>query len=168
MARQQLGKPMRCMICAAMLFAAATGRVSAECIDVPVTSLARSAEILMLARVDAVRGNPVPGRPNAIDGTVMIDGTIVNVTVKTLWKGSTPRQIELRQTLEAHEPQLWTSVGQEFVLSVRRLTPRRPLGAGYANIKPPVTAGFTAVACDWRPADKVDLNKFGRGRSPND
>ena len=149
---------MRCVVCAFVLFAVQAGRVSAECIDVPVTRLAGDAEILMLARVDAVRGNPVPGQPNSIDGS------IVNVTVKTLWKGSTPRQIELRQTLEAHEPEFWTNIGKDLVLSVRRLTPEQPL----SFIKPPVTSGFTAVSCGWRPAGTVDLNALGRGRSPND
>ena len=85
------------------------------------------------------------------------------MTVKTLWKGSTPRQIELRQTLEAHEPEFWTNIGKDFVLSVRRLTPERPLSL----ITPPVTSGFTAVSCAWRPAEKVDLNTLGRGRSPS-
>ena len=149
---------MRCVICAFVLFAVATARGSAECIDVPVTRLAGDAEILMLARVDAVRGNPVPGQPNDINGS------IVNVMVKTLWKGSTPRQIELRQTLEVPEPPFWTNIGKDFVLSVRRLTPERPLSLR----TPPVTSGFTAVSCDWRAAEKVDLNALGRGRSPND
>jgi len=151
---------MRRMICAVVLFAAASGRVSAECIDVPVTRAARSAEILMLARVDAAP-NPDPDQPNFINGT-----HIVTVTVKTLWKGNTPRQIELRQTFNAENPPFWTSIGKDLVLSVRRLTPERPLGAGH--LKPPVTSGFTAEACNWGLADKLDLNKLGRGRSPKD
>lgn len=114
----------------------------------------------MLARVDDVRGHPVnPAAPN------IIDGTIVNVTVKTLWKGSTPRQIELRQTLNAEAPEFWGSIGKDFVLSVRRLTPERPLGS--PSMKPLVTSGFTAEACNWRLAENVDVSVFGRGRSPN-
>jgi hypothetical protein len=149
---------MRYMICAVVLLAAATGRVSAECIDVPVTRLARDAEILMLARVD-VAPNPAPNQPNFIDGT-----HVVTVTVKTLWKGNTPRQIELRQNFNAENPPFWTSIGKDLVLSVRRFTPERPLGTPTM----PVTSGFTAVACNWRPAESVDLNALGRGRSPND
>jgi len=147
------------MICAVVLVAAASGRVAAECIDVPVTSLARSAEILMLARVDAAP-NPDPDQPNFINGT-----HVVTVTVKTLWKGNTPRQIELRQNFNAENPPFWTSIGKDLVLSVRRLTPTRPLGT--PTIKPLITSGFTAEACNWHLAEKVDLNAFGKGRSPD-
>jgi len=152
---------MRAVICAVVLFAAATGRVSAECIDVPVTRLARDAEMLMLARVDAAP-NPIPDHPNFIEGTF-----VVNVTVKTLWKGSTSRQIELRQNFNAEGPPFWSNVGKDLVLAVRRLTPARPLETRSSR-QPLITAGFTAEACNWRPADKVDLNKLGRGRSPSD
>jgi hypothetical protein len=135
----------------------AIGNASAECLITSTSTLARSAEILMLARVDDVRGNPVnPDDPRTINGT------IVNVTVKTLWKGSTPRQIQL-QTLNAEGPDFWGNIGKDFVLSVRRLTPERPLPLR----EPPVTSGFTAEACNWRLAEKVDLSVFGRGRSPD-
>jgi hypothetical protein len=149
--------------CAFILFALGNGSASAECIAASTSSLTRTAEILMLARVDGVRGNPAnPADPNTINGT------IVNVTVKTLWKGRTPRQIELRQTLSVHEPAFWSNIGKDLVLSVRRLTPQRPLGAGYDAIQSPVTSGFTAEACNWRVAEKVDLSVFGRGRAPNE
>jgi hypothetical protein len=137
-----------------------TGSVSAECITVPLTSRIKDAEILMLARVDAAP-NPAPNQPNFIDGT-----HVVTVTVKTLWKGNTPRQIELRQNFNAENPPFWTSIGKDLVLSVRRLTLERPLGT--PTMKPFVASGFTAEACNWRLAEKVDLNKLGRGRSPND
>jgi len=110
----------------------------------------------MLARVDAAP-NPAPDQPNFILGTY-----VVNVTVKTLWKGNTPRQIEFRQRFNPEEPPFWTSIGKDLVLSVRRLTPQRPL----LVITPPVTSGFTAESCGWRLAEKVDLKDLGRGRLP--
>jgi hypothetical protein len=86
------------MISTAVLTLMMTGVASAECIDASVTRLARTAEIFMLARVDAAP-NPIPGLPNFVKGTY-----VVSVTVKTLWKGNTPRQIELRQAFNPEEP----------------------------------------------------------------
>lgn len=103
--------------------------------------------------------NPSPDQPNFIEGTF-----VVNLTVKTLWKGSTPRQIELRQTFMAEGPPFWSNIGKDLVLSVRRLTTDRPLGT--PSIKPLVTSGFTAEACNWHLAERVDLSALGGGRSP--
>jgi hypothetical protein len=147
---------MRCAMCALVLFVVTTARASAECIAVPTSTLVRNAEILMLARVDAAP-NPSPEQPNFIDGTF-----VVTVTVKTLWKGSTPRQIQLRQTYMAEGPPFWENIGNDLVLSVRRLTTERPLDH---PIKPPVTSGFTAEPCSSVKA--ADLDALGRGRSPD-
>ena len=148
---------MRRMTCAVVLFAGATGNASAECIVASDASLTRTAEILMLARVDAVP-NPSPSQPNFIEGTF-----VATVTVKTVWKGRAPRQIELRQNFNAEGPPFWSNIGKDLVLSVRRLTTKRPLD----SMRPLLTSGFTAEACNWRLADKVELRVFGRGRSPD-
>ena len=78
--RMSKAADMKTSISTLALVCAMTGGVSAECLDVPATRLARTAEILMLARVDAAP-NPNADQPNFIEGTF-----VVNVTVKTLWK----------------------------------------------------------------------------------
>ena len=133
-----------------------TGDASAECLDLPVTAYVKDAEIVLLGRVDAVRWNFVDANN--------IDGSIVDITVKALWKGTTPRVIELRQTLDAEGPSFGSNVGQDFVLFVRRLTPERPLNMH--PIKQVVTSGFTAQACTWRLAAKIDLTPLGPSRAP--
>ena len=150
---------MRSIICTVVVFAAMTGRVSAECTTAPITSYVRDAEIVLLGRIDAARWTYVDRDT--------VDGTIVNVTVKTLWKGSTPRQIELRQPLEVHLPDFMAGVGQDIVLFVRRLTPERPLRPRDASAtRPTVTDGYTAESCASRFAGDVDLSVLGTGRPP--
>lgn len=89
---------MRTWIAAIVLALVMTNGVSAECIDVPFMRLADTAEILMLARVDAA---PKPSPDH-------------------------------------------------LLLSVRRFRTDRPLGT-----------------CNWRLAERVDLNALGGGRSPD-
>ena len=157
--RMSKSADMKTSISTLALVCAMTGGVSADCLEGPLTRWVKDMDILMLARVDAAP-NPIPGHPNFVEGTF-----VVNVTVKTLWKGSTPRQIELRQNFNAECPPFWSNIGKYLVLSVRRLTPARPLEI--PSRQPLITSGFTAESCSWRLAENVDLSAFGRGRSPN-
>ena len=148
---------MRTTILAVLLIVAMTGDVYAECVITSLDTRLKDADIVMLAQVDGIRGISVdPAEPN------IINGTIVRLTVKTLWKGSTPRQIELRQTTSPEEPNFWQLIGKDLVLFVRRLTPERPHWA--LNIKPPLTSGYTVEPCS--VPEKMDLSVFGKGRSP--
>ena len=72
------------VLVAVLLLLVLTSVASAECIAVPIRKHIEDAEIVMLARVDDVRGTPVAGQPN------VIDGTIVSLTVETVSKRSTP------------------------------------------------------------------------------
>ena len=145
--------------------ARATMAGATGCLIRPVTAYVKDAEIVLLGRVEAARENFVG--PNSIlhpvPAPAAINGWIVTVTVKALWKGTTPPTIELHQSLGFGDPPFRDHVGEDFVLFVRRLTPERPL---WPNSTPAVTSGFTAAPCSWRLAEKIDLSALGPSRLP--
>jgi hypothetical protein len=135
------------------------------CLILPVTAYVKDADIVLLGRAEAARENVVGATsmlyPLPVPAT--INGWLVTVTVKALWKGTTPPTIELRQSLGFGDPPFREHIGEDFLLFVRRLPPERAL---WPNSTPAVMSGFTAAPCSWRLADKIDLNDLGPSRPP--
>ena len=111
-----------------------------ECVDFPVQNLMNTAEIVLLGRIDAVRFNMVDA--NAATHS------IYTVSVKELWKGTTPRVIELHQRFIGGGIDFWGEIGKDYVLFVRTITPEQPLSVSNG---PNVTSGFVAAECWSRP-----------------
>jgi len=127
---------------------------SAECIIVPLKTLMKTEEIVLLGHVDAIRSHMV--------SATSTDYSIVTISVKTLWKGTTRSVIELQQTLGEEAKNFWTGVGKDYVLFIRTITPERPL-----TTKPPITLGYIASGqCSSGLAAEFDLKALGPGRAP--
>jgi hypothetical protein len=125
-----------------------------ECMFVPLETSMKEAEIVLLGRIDAVRFNMVSADSAS--------HSIVTITVTELWKGTTPRAIELHQPFIGGGINFWTETRQDYVLFVRKITPERPL----LPVHPNVTSGFLANECISKPATLVDLKALGPGRAP--
>jgi hypothetical protein len=67
----------------------------------------------------------------------------VTVSVKTLWKGVLPAEVELHQPVIAGGINFEQEVGKDYVLFVGRFTPERPL---LPAVPGDVTSGFVAIA----------------------
>ena len=76
-----------------------------ECIEVPLDTLMKREEIVLLGRIEAVRSNMVSA--NAASHA------IVTISVKQLWKGKTPAVIELHQPFVGGGINFWTETGKE-------------------------------------------------------
>lgn len=124
-----------------------------ECIDIPVKTAMDRDGIVLLGRIEAVRFATI-----AKDRA---SHNIVTVRVTQLWKGLTPTVIELHQPFVGGGMDFWQSVGRDFVLFVRVITPERPL-----RTIPPIVSGFSAAECISKPAESYDLKAFGKSYAP--
>jgi hypothetical protein len=121
-----------------------------ECIDVPLEILMKREEIVLLGRIDAVRLSTVSAH------------FTVTITVKELWKGTTPSVIELQQPVIAGGIEFWTETGKDNVLFVRTITPEQPLYINAYSLR----SGFVAAECISKPAAQFDLKALGPSGAP--
>jgi hypothetical protein len=126
-----------------------------ECIAIPLETSMQFADIVLLGRIEAVQLRvPSP------DGRVR---RVVTVSVKALWKGALPAEIELHQPVIAGGINFEQEVGKDYVLFVRRFSPEQPLSPAVPG---DFTSGFVAAECTSKPAATFDLKALGLSRPP--
>ena len=125
-----------------------------ECIDVPLKTLIQSEEIVLLGHIDAVRNHMVSATSASYN--------VVTVTVAKLFKGTTPRVIELHQPFVGGGINFWQEIGRDYVFFLRTFTPKRPL----SHVETEVATGYVASECISKPVTNFDLKALGAGREP--
>jgi hypothetical protein len=147
---------MRSIVLAVVLTVVPAAPAAAlECIAIPLETSIQFADIVLLGRIEAVRLGVA-----SQDAPVR---RIVTVSVRTLWKGVLPAEVELHQPVIAGGINFEQEVGKDYVLFVRRFTPERPLSPAVPG---DFTSGFVAAECASKPAATFDLKALGLSRPP--
>ena len=132
-----------------------------ECFPVPLKSSVAASDIVLFGIVESVRYADDQQNGAATH-------YVATVRVVELWKGSTPKVIELHQAFVAGGMDLYREdlhrVGATYLFFARRLTTTHPLSHPYAV----VTSGYTAAECISKQVpDRSDLHKeLGPGYPP--